>query len=225
MAKQTKTARLKKALLKHAVEGKLVAQIPSEGRAAKLLESIQKEKQRLIAEGKLKPAKQLAAIKPEEIPFEIPKSWVWVRFEEIFTVEPVKKYQIQTSEYKTSGKYPVVDQGKRLICGFNDNKDKLFKNKACIVFGDHTRQIKFVDFDFIVGADGTKVLTTISLNVKYLYYALQALDLPSHGYRRHFSILKEKFIPLPPLKEQLRIVQKLESLLKKCQQLSSKLGK
>jgi type I restriction enzyme S subunit len=71
-----------------------------------------------------------------------------------------KAHQIQTSDYQATGKYPVVDQGKEIVIGFSDREDKRLRcpNGGVIVFGDHTCFVKFIDFDFLVGADGTQIL-------------------------------------------------------------------
>jgi hypothetical protein len=71
-----------------------------------------------------------------------------------------KAHQIQTSDYQASGRYPVVDQGKEAVAGFSDREEKRFRcpDGGAIVFGDHTCFVKFIDFDFLVGADGTQIL-------------------------------------------------------------------
>lgn len=86
--------------------------------------------------------------------------------------------------------------------------------KPVLIFGDHTRCLKLIDFDFIVGADGTKILYPYAINEKYLYYAVQyfIINMVNRGYSRHFQFIKDKEIPLPPLAEQHRIVAKIEEL-------------
>lgn len=111
------------------------------------------------------------------------------------------------SDYLVSGAYPIVDQGQSLIGGYTDETNSLCKTNApVIVFGDHTKSIKYVDFPFCLGADGTKVLKPKqNANTKYLYYALHNIRIPDAGYSRHFKYLKAGKIPLPPLEEQKRI--------------------
>ncbi|MEA2084186.1 MAG: restriction endonuclease subunit S [Thermodesulfobacteriota bacterium] len=81
-------------------------------------------------------------------------------------------------------------------------------------FGDHTRCFKYIDFSFILGADGTKVLPPNRelYDPKFYYFALLALDLPTHGYNSHFKLLKEKELPLPPLPEQKKIAHILSTV-------------
>lgn len=116
-------------------------------------------------------------------------------------------------EFLEHGQFPVVDQGQGLIAGYINDPDRLCKAKPpVIIFGDHTRAIKYVDFEFAMGADGTKVLKPkIESDVKYLYHALIFINLPSAGYSRHFKFLKELSIPLPPLHEQKRIAAILDA--------------
>lgn len=76
-----------------------------------------------------------------------------------------------------------------------------------ILFGDHTRVFKFIDFKFVCGADGTKVLlpNTSKYDPMFLFFAFLNIDIPNRGYNRHFSLLREQRIPLPPLPEQRTI--------------------
>ena len=117
------------------------------------------------------------------------------------------------SEFLEEGDIPVVDQGHRLVAGYVMNRSRICRaSPPVIVFGDHTRAIKYVDFDFAMGADGTKVLVPRSGNhPKYLYHALKAIQIPSAGYSRHYKFLKEMSIPLPPLVEQKRIAGILDA--------------
>jgi type I restriction enzyme S subunit len=124
-----------------------------------------------------------------------------------------KPYQIEKKDYLESGKYPVVDQGKKFIVGYSNQEEKLFKLKEpIIIFGDHTRIIKYIDFDFIIGADGTKILFSYddSINTKYAYYQLLYIKIESLGYSRHYKLLKEKTFQKPPLIKQKQIAKTLD---------------
>ena len=116
-------------------------------------------------------------------------------------------------EFLEQGEIPVVDQGRRLVAGFVNDRSRVCNAKPpVIIFGDHTRAIKYVDFEFAMGADGTKVLVPkVESDTKYLYYALSAIEIPSAGYSRHYKFLKETLIPLPPLAEQKRIAGILDA--------------
>ena len=117
------------------------------------------------------------------------------------------------TEFLEEGEIPVVDQGQRLVAGFVNDRSRVCKVKPpVIVFGDHTKAIKYVDFEFAMGADGTKVLEPkVQCDTKYLYYALAAMEVPAAGYSRHYKFLKETKVPFPPLTEQERIAGILDA--------------
>ena len=212
---------LRRAVLQAAIAGKLNDRTSEDARD--LLAAIQAEKAALQKTGKLKKDKPLAAINEEEIPFAIPENWVWVRLSNLCHSIPSKPYQILQKETQTTGIYPVVSQSKNMIEGYSNEKDKLFSEVPVIIFGDHTRVIKLIDFEFIVGADGTKILKPILTNEKYIEFALKALtiNMVDRGYSRHFQFIKDLPIPLPPLAEQQQIVEKLNCLLAEIDELKT----
>lgn len=215
---------LKKSILQYAIQGKLVPQDPNDEPADVLYGKIQSEKQQLIKEGKIKKDKPLSPITDDEAPFSIPSSWKWVRLSDIVSSIPTKEHQILQSEILNQGKYPVVSQSQQLIEGYSDRVEKLYKHeRPVLIFGDHTRCLKLIDFDFIVGADGVKILYPYALNEKYLYYAIQyfIINMINRGYSRHFQFIKDKEIPLPPLAEQKRIVAKVDELMQYCDKLKA----
>ena len=118
-----------------------------------------------------------------------------------------KPYQVRASEYHDYGLYDVVDQGKNDIVARSNLKSKLFTSVPIIVFGDHTTISKYRDTPFIVGGDGVKLLKSNNNtnNLKYLYYAILKYGPKAEGYKRHFSILKEKRLPIPVNGEQHKI--------------------
>jgi type I restriction enzyme S subunit len=126
-----------------------------------------------------------------------------------------RKHQIPAKEIAPIGAFPVVDQGQDFISGYCDDPEKVIDfDLPLIIFGDHTRCFKFVDFPFVLGADGTKVLLPNKklYDPKFYYFALKSLDIPSRGYNRHFKFLKERSLPLPPLPEQNKIAQILSTV-------------
>ena len=122
--------------------------------------------------------------------------------------------RVLTRDYKLSGSYPIIDQGKNLIAGWTDDDSGLIStNLPVVIFGDHTRAFKYVDFPFVRGADGTQLLKPkAGIDPLFFYYACRAVDLPSRGYNRHFKALKEKGIPTPPLGEQRNIARTLQRI-------------
>ena len=120
--------------------------------------------------------------------------------------------KLKKSDYEPKGKLPVIDQGLSFIGGYtNDEELKIECDLPVIVFGDHTKAIKYVDFDFVAGADGIKVIKSQEMfHPKLFYYFLRAISLPDRGYSRHFQFLEKAKIPIPPLPEQEQIVSELE---------------
>jgi type I restriction enzyme S subunit len=218
------TEDLKNKILQLAVQGKLVEQDPNDEPASVLLKKIQKEKERLVKEKKIRKSKPLPPITEDEIPFEIPEGWEWVRLGEISSQISSKQYQIKQSEIVKTGLYPVVSQSQKIIEGYSNNEDKLIKlENPVIIFGDHTRCVKYIDFDFIIGADGVKVINLVGICSKYMYISLlyNALNIIDRGYSRHFQFLNRKLISLPPLKEQKRIAKKVDELFTIIKQLEN----
>ena len=126
-----------------------------------------------------------------------------------------RKHQIPAKEIAQTGLFPVIDQGQKFIAGYCDDSDKVIDFELpVIIFGDHTRCFKFIDFPFVLGADGTKVLSPDRelYDPKFYYFALLSLGLPSRGYSRHFKMLKERSLPLPPLFEQKKIAYVLSTV-------------
>lgn len=141
------------------------------------------------------------------------KDWTYKKFEDC--IEKVKyTTKIQSVDYGVQGKYPVVSQEEELISGYWDNDADVFHiTKPVVIFGDHTRVLKYVDFDFVLGADGVKILQpTEEINAKFLLYYLIWYKVPSLGYSRHYKLLKELSIPVPPLPTQRAIVAELDTL-------------
>lgn len=135
-------------------------------------------------------------------------------FGEVFIDETKYGTKIKTDEYLVEGKNIIVDQGQKLVAGYTNLEDGIFRKTPVIIFGDHTRVIKYIDKPFFLGADGVKVLRSKldNANYKYLYYALRNAKIPDTGYNRHFKWLKEICIRYPELEEQERIVSTLDKV-------------
>jgi len=134
--------------------------------------------------------------------------WEVKRFDSVLSRVNAKAHQIQTSDYQPTGKYPVVDQGKQPVIGFSDRDDKRFHcpDGGVIVFGDHTCFVKFVDFDFLIGADGTQLLCgRVGQNTRFHAYQLQYRGVEPTGYNRHFKFLKEREFLAPSPSEQTAV--------------------
>lgn len=152
--------------------------------------------------------------KQTEISF-IPEDWEVLGFEDAIINKRIKVGKIKQKEYKRIGEYPVIDQSQNYIAGYTDEKDKLYQGiLPVIIFGDHTRIFKFVDFPFVTGADGVKVILTDNskFDSKFFYYAMLELKIESRGYNRHYPLLREKKIPHPPIPEQRKIARVLSKI-------------
>lgn len=136
--------------------------------------------------------------------------------------EIVKKVSIparsktKQKEYLSSGTLPIIDQGKFLIGGYsNDVDNELECELPVIAFGDHTKCVKYINFPFVPGADGIKVLKPKEgIYPKYLFYYTQYLTyrIEDKGYARHYQYIEKEDVLLPPLPEQERIVSRIEEL-------------
>lgn len=130
------------------------------------------------------------------------------------SIPPEKK--TKQKDYLVKGVLPIIDQGQQLIGGYsNDSNRKLSCKLPVVVFGDHTRAVKYVDFPFGAGADGIKVLEPVEeLFPKFLYYATQylVLRLEDRGYARHYQYIEKKELEVPSVPEQKRIVARIEEL-------------
>lgn len=135
-------------------------------------------------------------------------------FDEIFIDKTKYGVKVQTSEYSELGEHIIIDQGQSQIAGYTDREEGLFEEVPVIVFGDHTRIIKYVDKPFFLGADGVKVLRSKdeNANYKYLYYALKNAKIPNTGYNRHFKWLKNIQINYPAVEKQAEIVAILDKV-------------
>lgn len=124
----------------------------------------------------------------------------------------VKK--LPTSEYLDLGKYPIIDQGQKQIAGYTDIEEGLFTDVPAIIFGDHTRVIKYIDTPFFIGADGVKVIKCLDkqANYNYLYYLLSSVRIPNTGYNRHYKWLKEAHLVEHTKEEQEKIVSVLSTI-------------
>lgn len=131
--------------------------------------------------------------------------------------------KIKSSQYKTEGTYPIIDQSENFIAGYWDNEDDVFKiTKPVTIFGDHTRCFKFVDFDFVLGADGVKILQPIEdYHPKFYYYLVRSISIKNLGYSRHYKELKNKKIPLPPMDDQIEMLNKIEAIENEIQKLKN----
>jgi type I restriction enzyme, S subunit len=123
--------------------------------------------------------------------------------------------KIQRKDFLQSGKFPIISQEKESVNGYWNEPTDVFKlRKPVVIFGDHTQILKYVETNFVLGADGVKILQPVDeLNTRFFYYFLGSVQFSSLGYARHYKLLKDLRVPVPPLSEQNRIVAILDEAL------------
>ena len=212
---------LQKSVLQLAIQGRLVPQHPEEGNAEDLYKQIQAEKQKLIKEGKIKKEKPLPPITDDEKPFEIPKSWKWVRLGEVLSISSGDGLTLK--EMDKTGIYPVY--GGNGITGyhnsFNINKKTLIIGRVGFYCGStHITHGKawITDNAFITTFNENKI------EIMWLKFFIDYLNPKKKASSTAQPVISGKLIypmlmPLPPLAEQKRIVAKIEELLPLCDKL------
>jgi len=138
--------------------------------------------------------------------------------------------KLKTQAYCTSGKLPIIDQGIGFIAGYTDEDISPVRAGKYVIFGDHSEHIKYVDFSFVQGADGIKILSPISSNAKYIFYAFENFYKKELSYKRHWSNAQETLIPIPcpdnpkkSLEIQAEIVRILDGLTELTTELTTEL--
>ena len=236
---------MKKSILQFAIQGKLVEQRSEEGTGEELYRQIQTEKQRLIKEGKIKKEKPLAEISEDEVPFEIPESWKWIRFGEVYSLSNgtasrgtkggIKRPVLRLADL-SSGAVDVsnirsIELSEKEFLSHQVVKDDLIfirvnGTKARVATAFHYKEdnvVSYCDHLFC----GHKVSEGIL--VEYMMYIFNAAStrkqlLPEIKTTAGQNTISQTsmakiIIPLPPLAEQKRIVAKLEEILPLCERL------
>jgi type I restriction enzyme S subunit len=230
---KTLPEKLKQSILQHAVQGKLVPQNPTDEPASELLKRIKAEKEQLIKDGKIKKEKPLPPITQDEIPFELPQGWKWVRFQEILDVRDGTH---DSPKYQQTG-YPFVTS-KNLNNGTLDFSNIQYISKEDFLKFSARSYVENDDILFaMIGSIGNPVIVKKDrefsiknvalfkksnfISIKYLYYYLlylqDILRNNATGAVQAFvslSLLRLSLFPLPPLAEQQRIVAKVEEIMK-----------
>lgn len=140
-----------------------------------------------------------------------PKGWPTRTFDETMRDETSRAEKLQRSDYLSDGSYPVVDQGQSVIAGYCDDDRYLCPSELpVVVFGDHTRAVKLVRHQFVVGADGAKVLVPrAGVDAVFLSCLMRALPIPDLGYSRHMREVKRLAFPIPPIARQQEFAQRV----------------
>lgn len=234
--------KMKDSVLQYAIQGKLTEQLPEDGNAKDLLKDIQKEKSRLIKEGKIKKEKPLLEISEDEIPFDIPDNWCWVRLSSIGEIVGGGTPRTEDKSFWHNGNIPwltpadmknvngkYVDRGERCITenGLKNSSAQLMP-KGTVLFSSRAPigYIAIANNPVATNQGFKSIVPFINGLSDYLYYYLMAITskIEKLGSGTTFkevsgSVMKELLIPVPPLTEQNRIVHHLEEILPLCETL------
>ena len=233
---------MKKSLLQYAIQGKLVEQRPEEGTAEELFDQIQQEKQRLIAEKKIKKEKPLPKITEDEKPFDIPESWKWVRLQQIGELGRGRSQKRPRNDPNLfiNGTFPFIQTGDvarangHISCWSTMyNQEGIAQSRiwpsgtVCLTIAANIGDVAILDFDScfpdsVVGFNAYKPIMSNEFFMYGLMCYKTILDKLSRSTAQkniNIEILSQIAFPLPPLAEQKRIVEKLEQLLPLCERL------
>ena len=131
---------------------------------------------------------------------EIPSNWAVDTIGNLLSKVP-NSTKIPSTAYCENGLIPVIDQSSNFIAGYtNDETSILVNPNGYIIFGDHTRVVKYVRFPFARGADGTQIIDSNNNNMpnELFHQVIKSIDLSNYGYARHFKYLKDTVIAIPP---------------------------
>ena len=229
---------MKKSILQYAIQGKLVEQRPEEGTGEELYQQIQTEKQRLIKEGKIKKEKPLAEIAEDEIPFDIPENWKWVRLSTIGITQTGNTPSKSHPEY-IGIDIPFITPGDILngqICYSNQALSLLGKEVARVCCAGSIMQVCIggsigkaaITYREVAFNQQINVVSPIACLSEYLFAVMQSAYFTTSMKERaggtatpiiNRGLWDSLLIPLPPLAEQRRIVAKLEEILPLCERL------
>lgn len=238
---------MKKSILQYAIQGKLVEQRPEEGTGKELYRQIQTEKQRLIKEGKIKKEKPLPKIVEDEIPFDIPESWKWVRLLDVVEEKPANGFSPKGVDYQTAVKnltltattsgYFKADAFKYVDIQLEPDSKYWLKKDDLLIQRSNSRELVGTsciytgDDDAFIYPDLMMKLRVMNgVDVKYVdhvlksplirnYFSKTASGTSESMPKINQGIVSATLIPLPPLAEQKRIVAKLEEILPLCERL------
>ena len=150
----------------------------------------------------------------------------WEKFNQIIIDSSKFGRKIPKDDYLEKGKYAIIDQSQSYIAGYTNIEDGMYVDTPAIIFGDHTRCFKYVDFPFFLGADGVKLLKiNKEKNVNYIFLIeeLKQMPIPNMGYNRHFKFLNEFPIYLPPYEKQEKFATFVQQTEQSKQQLQKSL--
>ena len=206
---QTSITQVKSKILNLAIHGKLVPQDPNDEPAIELLKRIN----------------------PKFTPCDnghyenVPKGWTVCTLEEIIDYEQPQAYIVQSTDYKSLYKTPVLTAGKSFIIGYTNESEGVYTDLPVIIFDDFTTDSKFVDFPFKVKSSAMKILhVKEEVNIQYVCWFMSITRLIGDTHKRYWiSEYSKLHIPIPPRKEQERIINKVNELFQILDNISAEL--
>ncbi len=160
---------------------------------------------------------------------ELPMGWISIGVEDAVESVGNSNKKLKSKDALSQGRFPVIDQGQENISGYSDDESLVVdasELKPVILFGDHTRILKQISHPFVPGADGTKLFQAKEYwDTRFVYQMIRAIKLPDKGYARHYQYLRNSTLPLPPLSEQKRIADKLDTVLARVDACSERLNR
>ena len=205
----TSITQAKSKILDLAIHGKLVPQDPNDEPAIELLKRIN----------------------PSFVPCDnahyenVPEGWTVCTLEEIIDYEQPQAYIVQSTDYKSQYKIPVLTAGKSFIIGYTNESEGIFTDLPVIIFDDFTTDSKFVDFPFKVKSSAMKILhVKEEVNIQYICWFMSVTRLIGDTHKRYWiSEYSKLHIPIPPRKEQDRIINKVNELFQILDNISGEL--
>ena len=199
----------KSKVLELAIQGKLVPQDPNDEPAAELLKRIA----------------------PHAVPCDtshyenLPSGWAVCRLEDIVDYEQPTQYLVQSTNYSDNYKTPVLTAGKSFILGYTNETTGIYDKLPTIIFDDFTTDSRFVDFPFKVKSSAMKILqVNKEINIRYVAYFMSITRLVGDTHKRYWISEYSKIpIPLPPINEQNRIVQTIQDIEAKLNEITAEL--
>ena len=209
---------LKAKLITAGIQGKLTKQLPSDGTAEELYQQIQAEKQKLIKEGKLKKEKPLPPVSPEEVPFEIPENWMWVRLGDIFTLQAGKFISAANISAEQDSDHQYKCFGGNGIRGYVSDYNTTGTHALIGRQGALCGNVNLAHDIFYATEHAVVVYQYCDVDVNWIFYGLTELNLNQYATSvaqpgLAVGKIEKVLIPLPPLAEQKRIADVLERAL------------
>ena len=207
---ETSIKQAKGKILELAIHGKLVPQDPNDEPASELLKRINPKAEITCDNGHYK---------------QLPKGWAMCRLEDIIEYEQPTAYIVKSTAYSDDFSTPVLTAGKSFIIGYTDETEGIYNNLPCIIFDDFTTASRLVDFPFKVKSSAMKILQVNKvIDIEYVSLFMSITRLVGDTHKRYWISEYSKLeIPIPPQKEQKRIIRKIQQLFKSLEAIEESL--